>query len=323
MEFTQHRSVSRFVSIWLGGLGLVATAFASPAAAVSCGDVLGPGGEFQLTEDLGPCDDATGPAVTVDSAFLDLNGFTITCSDTNPANAILPVGILVVGSKALVGNGTVVGCQDGVEVAGEGRGRVGAMEVSGNSRFGVLVNSDKNLVGFMDSIANGVNGIQVDGDRNVLFNIVADANGEDGIEVDGGKNKLFVNACTNNDDGFDIDGTGNTLVSNLAGNNHVGFAVGGADNKLVKNSALANTTEGFELFLSSGSLKFVKNSATANGASGVLVSAPAEVVIKAVKTTATDNHIDSGFDIEELTPGCGAHLWKKSTFGTASDACVQ
>ena len=43
---------------------------------IEWGGMVGPGGSFTLEADLGPCNDAS-PALIVDSASLDLNGFTV------------------------------------------------------------------------------------------------------------------------------------------------------------------------------------------------------------------------------------------------------
>ena len=49
----------------------------TPTYAVRCGDVLGPGGQFQLQQDL---DCSTLLGITVkDGAILDLNGYIVTC----------------------------------------------------------------------------------------------------------------------------------------------------------------------------------------------------------------------------------------------------
>lgn len=323
MQSTDHRSAFRFVSTTLAGLGLVVTALSSQAAAQSCGDTLGPGGQFQLTADIGPCDDDAGPALTVNSAVLDLNGFTITCADTD-MDLALPNGIEAIGAKTIIINGTVTGCDRGVVLAGTGKHRVGLLEVTASEREGFRVDSDKNILALNSAGGNGSNGFQVDGDGNTLFQNVADDSGDfDGIEVNGERNKLLVNACTNNFNGFDIHGARTTMVSNLAGNNHSGFSVLGPDSKLVKNSALANIEYGFHLAAGTGGLKLVKNFATANSSSGILLNMPADSIVKAVKNESVDNHILTGFDIEELTPGCGSHVWKKNSFDTASDACIQ
>lgn len=323
MQSTNHRSAFRFVSSTLAGLGVVVTALSSQAAAQSCGDTLGPGGQFQLTADIGPCDDDAGPALTVNSAVLDLNGFTITCADTD-MDLALPNGIEAVGAKAIIVNGTVTGCDRGVVLAGTGKHRVGLVEVTASESDGFQVDSDKNILALNSAGGNGENGFQVDGDGNALFQNVADGSGDfDGIEVNGERNKLLVNACTNNDHGFDIHGARTTMVSNLAGNNRNGFFVHGPDSKLVRNTAVANIEYGFHLAPVTGGLKFVKNFASSNSGSGILLNMPADAIVKAVKNESIDNHIVTGFDIEDLTPGCGSHVWKKNDFDTASDACIQ
>src|SRR5262245_37377072 len=66
----------------------------TPAHAIQCGDVLGPGGQFQLQQDLDcsslppPLTDET--ALTVkDGAILDLNGHIVTCGSSNVKCVVL------------------------------------------------------------------------------------------------------------------------------------------------------------------------------------------------------------------------------------------
>src|SRR5688572_2249175 len=100
MTTTARRSVARVLTIpCLASLILAAgPAGLALAAHITCGAVLGPGGTFTLDSDVGPCDDPA-PAITVDSASLDLNGFTVSCRDDN-RNGTLAPGIRVVGVGA-------------------------------------------------------------------------------------------------------------------------------------------------------------------------------------------------------------------------------
>jgi hypothetical protein len=49
---------------------------AAQATHITCGAMLGPGGVYALDGDVGPCD-SREPAITVDSAELDMAGFTV------------------------------------------------------------------------------------------------------------------------------------------------------------------------------------------------------------------------------------------------------
>jgi hypothetical protein len=91
-------------------------------AQVACGASLAPGTTTTLTADLGPCD-GTPAAIVVESATLDLGGHTVSCADTD-GDGELPDGIVLLGKKAEVRNSTVVGCYDGVVLAGAGKHRV-------------------------------------------------------------------------------------------------------------------------------------------------------------------------------------------------------
>jgi len=79
------------IVIFAGGLTLV--------HAINCGDILGPGGNFQLQQDL----DCPGPALTVrDGAILDLNGHIVTCGGIGACIALS-------GADAQLFDGAVLG----------------------------------------------------------------------------------------------------------------------------------------------------------------------------------------------------------------------
>ena len=58
----------------------------TPSHIINCGDVLGPGGRFQLQQDLDcPSPPFHGPMLTVkDGAILDWNGHIVNCNDLGP-----------------------------------------------------------------------------------------------------------------------------------------------------------------------------------------------------------------------------------------------
>src|SRR6266511_4433224 len=89
------------------------------AGSFVCGQVL-TGGAFVLDGDVGPCDDSTGPGLTVTGpATLDMAGFKVFCADTD-LNGKLPTGILINGGRAIVTSGKVEGCAKGVPAAATG-----------------------------------------------------------------------------------------------------------------------------------------------------------------------------------------------------------
>jgi hypothetical protein len=160
------------------GMVLIA---AGPAGAthIGCGAVLGPGGSFTLDSDVGPCP-GPEPALTVDSARLNLDGFEVSCASTSTE------GILVLGTRALVRNGTVNDCSTGVHVAGEGRHRVRNMGALGND-VGFLVESDHNQVVEGAAFFSEV-GIVVGGSENLLDRSLGVFSNGTGIDVSGNDN---------------------------------------------------------------------------------------------------------------------------------------
>lgn len=304
-------------ALGLAGAGLLSPHLADAGAGLACGGVVGPGQTVTLTANIGPCASGTGTAaVTVDSGTLDLGGFEVTCDTVDPVD-----GIVLAGAGAVVINGTVRDCSRGIVVGGTGKHRVSDMNVHTSVGDGleVLEGSDKNKLAALGSFDNGGDGIQIDGDKNGLTGCTA-SNNDDGVEVDGDKNKVRDCVTLGNDDGFDIDGDKNKLSANNAEGNADGYIVGGVGNKLVGNAATNNDVVGMEL--NDGS-KATKNTVMGQGGDGILVVASADAKATVAKNTVTDNATDSGFDLNDLTAGCGKHKWKGNLFGTSSEACVQ
>jgi parallel beta-helix repeat protein len=215
---------------------------ASPAAAQAvCDGYVGPGETLVLSADLGPCD-GEYEALLVESGTLDLGGHTVSCADTN-ADGILPYGIVLVGKKAQLRNGTVVGCYHNVLLEDKGRHTVENVTAEGALFDGFQLDSQRNRFSGNTARANGDDGIQVSAPKNALSGNVAEGNGEDGIDVVGaGRNKLTDNAVSNNsDDGLEVGGDRNKLLGNdSTANADAGIRVGGARNKVLANTATGN-----------------------------------------------------------------------------------
>jgi len=232
---------------------LALTLAASEAAAqLTCGAVIHPGEKVKLTADLGPCD-GPGPAITVDSATLDLGGFTVSCADLN-SDASFPNGIGLTGTKARVSNGNVQGCKDGVFLEGAGKHIVKGLRVTGNHEDGIDLRSDCNknrIVGNFASF-NGDDGIEVPGDKNKVRGNSVNANGEDGIDInlttiDGvdyipEKNQIVGNTCEGNgDEGIVTTGNTNLIKSNRSvANGENGIEVFGEGNRVIGNTAMGH-----------------------------------------------------------------------------------
>src|SRR4051794_15493661 len=93
--------ISALAFIWGVGFSLPQ----AHAVQVDCGAVLGPGGNFVLDSDVGPCS-GPEPALTLISATLDLADHTVSC--------LIPTvyGIDMEGANSQVHNGTVTGCSN-------------------------------------------------------------------------------------------------------------------------------------------------------------------------------------------------------------------
>ena len=104
--------------------GLLASfALSTPAQAqVNCGDTVGPNETVTLIGEISICDDFHGNIVVQGPATLDLGGFDIRCADLDN-DGVLPQGVVLLGEKARVRNGSITGCGIGVTVGGGGKQR--------------------------------------------------------------------------------------------------------------------------------------------------------------------------------------------------------
>src|SRR6185295_1528382 len=87
------RSVSHGARAVALMIPLVLAGSVSPASAqVRCGDTIGPGQEVILSSDL-ECGDVGVGLIVTGPAVLDLNGFAVSCPDSDRERAISRVGI--------------------------------------------------------------------------------------------------------------------------------------------------------------------------------------------------------------------------------------
>jgi parallel beta-helix repeat protein len=141
------------------------------------------------------------------------------------------------GKKSKVMNGTVVGCRNGVFLAGDGKHLVRGVTVQGAADDGLDSNED----------APG----------NKIFASTFARSGNDGMHVTSDKNKLRGNTATQNaGDGIDLVSTAdkNTLIGNAATESRDdGIEIGGSKNKVLKSTATGNTEDGID-FADAGNL---------------------------------------------------------------------
>jgi parallel beta-helix repeat protein len=335
------RTGGRVVAVSAALALLAALPVASQAGDAVCGSVVGPGETLTVTSSI-VCNDADlDAAITVDSGTLDMGEWNIVCTGLNR-----PVGIRVIGNKArITGNmAEIYGCSHGVVIEAGSKHVVTGIEAEGNlgSGFWIQEEASKNTIRGNIALNNVDRGYNIDGDKNTVRENLVLGN-DDGIEVDGAKNRILGNlAYSNADDSYDIDGDKNKVIGNLAVDSEDGFAVGGSGNKLVGNLAANNygrgwdidghgnkvvkngaTENGAEGFVIDSAIKFVKNEAYDNALGGIVVAADSGVPVQLLKNISEGNGTTSGFDLEDATAGCGARVWKKNTFVTSSDPCIQ
>jgi parallel beta-helix repeat protein len=305
-------------------------------AEVSCGDVIGPNQVVSLTRDLGPCPAGPAALTVVGPATLDLNGFAVTCV---PARSGRPTGIVAVGRRATVRNGSVQGCGTGVEVLGEGAHRIegvtAALTDDGGGGDGFVVESDGNRLLGNAAVQNGGNGFRVVvADRNRLTGNVAFFNDRAGFEVQiGVGNVLQDNRASDNAImGFHIDagpfspgGGRNTVKRNTSTGNQTGFYVDGEDgSRLTGNTARTNRTDGIFLIFADR-VKLAGNTSQDNGESGIVVAASDDTVVSRNTALNNDRAPDTvqSFDLLETLTGCGTNRWRGNVFVTSNEPCIR
>ena len=209
------------------------------SAQVACGDTIAKGSTVVLTGDL-ECD-GVEEALLVDSATLDLGGRTVSCADTN-GNGRLPNGIVLLGTKAALRNGRVVGCLDNVILAGKGKHAVENVTIQdapgGYDGIYVVEGSSRNQIANNTVSGNSDDGMDVRGHKNLIAGNVVTGNGEDGIDLIGVKgNRVQDNVAANNlDEGIEVAGKANTVSGNTVDDNaDYGIQVVGKRNKTLGN----------------------------------------------------------------------------------------
>ncbi len=212
-------------------LVLIGMLLASPALAqVACGDFIRKGRTVTLTTDVGPCDGLDqDAAIFLDGGTLDLDGRTVSCADVN-GDGETSQGIGLIGKKSKVMNGTVVGCRNGVFLAGAGKHLVRNVVVRGSADDGLDTNAAA--------------------PKNTIRDSTFEQNGNDGIHLRSDKNKLRGNTASQNvEDGIDLVSTAdkNTLIANTAtGNGDDGIEIGGTKNKVINCTSTANAEDGID-----------------------------------------------------------------------------
>lgn len=336
---------------------LLGLATASPAAAVQCGDTIGPNQTVVLQHDIGPCDDTTGGLTVIGPAEFNLNGFLVYCdaSKLSPPDVIVPDAITIEGQSARVHNGSILFCHHGVRIAGQGQHTVDTLVIQSNTGSGLFVESNRNSLRNISVSFSGAEGVVVNGNNNKVSESYVESAVDSGFSIYGNKNQLRTNTARQiYPTGFYIAGDNNQLQKNHAIDNYAGFSIetempqdSASRNTLVDNAARYNSSWGFIVYgatekttllnnISNGNggggfaingrqHKLKGNEAILNRADGIELSSSAQnITIK--KNVARSNNqgpFSDTFDLQDNSPNCGTNTWAKNIFGTASQPCVQ
>ena len=333
-------------------LAMAVLAFAPGAQAqVVCGDVL-VGGTHTMTADITGC--ATNPAVTLDGARLEMDGFEISGCTAGD-------GVLMTGGAARLENGSVSGCQDGVVLDVGGIHRVTYVRSGDHSGSAFYVQSararllyvraDKSAIGIeietgadlvsidRSSAVGNTEGLVVRGDKAfVEHTVVARCSGT-GITVDGDRSKFYDVALFESPIVINGDRNRFKYMLSVGDLSEVGADVTGVENK-IERSQIHNYGTGVKL---AGSDNDVRHVVVAGGsAEGIGVTGPSRndmrdnfvtdnvgdgiAVLSGAGDTTVRNNVSTGnsgsFDLRDDNPGCGTNSWVNNVEDTTNDPCV-
>ena len=304
------------------GVALSLTSFAQIVhAQVSCGDTIGPDEKVIFTEDLA-CDDSTGGLTVRGPATIDLNGFTVTCEDSDQ-NGVVPHGIFALGQKVKLRNGSIVGCDIGVWLLGSGRHQVRDITAESN-RIGFKSDSNANTLTASKALNNQDEGFGVSRSRTKLRNNEAYGNGTVGFFVVGERHQLIANSASRNTlHGFFLSSEKSRALRNTSDSNlQNGFMILGRNITLLKNTASGNSKGG--IIVTGDENRLLRNMVTENGTAGIHVWAGADAN-RLDRNVGFDNDTADDFslhfDLEDANPDCGTNKWRKNE-GTTNQECV-
>jgi parallel beta-helix repeat protein len=287
---------------------------------IECGDTLGPRGTFVLHRDL-DCDSVAHPvALTLlDGAKLSMRGHTISCS---AAPAVDSTGIQLPGDGSILENGSVVGCNIGVHLAGNGRHvvkRMSLLECGGNSFH--VESSANNL--FDNFVTGGDFAFGIFGDNNLIIHNHSIESTGTGFHVLGANNRLYRNRSDRSVcHGFSVDGPSNRLHRNEATGNVLrncpAINVPGGSSVLHDNIATGNSGDGFFVYLRDLNRLF-GNTADGNRGTGIHIATTSKNNLL-LRNAAVGNAI---FDLQDDNPQCDGNTWKKNEHETSNVACIR
>jgi parallel beta-helix repeat protein len=302
---------------------LAGLALAGPAAAVQCGETIGPNVSVTLSGTL-VCDDVAHGLTIVGPASVTLDGLLIVCQDIDQNGATPSSGLRILGRGVRVqgtadSGGATVFCRTGVEVAGDGRHKIEQVIAADGPGAGFAILSDRNTLKRNEASNNSI-----------------------GFSIQGLDNTLRNNTAENHEShGFYSRGDGTRLTGNLSfGSRWYGFSLYRVSRqRLTSNYASGSERTGFRVDFTEDSA-FRKNSAIQNHGLGIDIQGGQRQVwagnvvrqnespgfwVNAGQIRLTNNEaIGNGtYDILEYAPGCGTNIWRNNVFGTANRSCVQ
>jgi len=311
--------VSCFVLAW------TTPARAGSTAVTTCGQVLRTAGDYELAQDVGPCQ-GDGVVIAANGEHLTLAGHTI--AGVNPPSVcnFRTTGATQAGVRAegpftdlLINGGTITGFVQGIRLVGLPTAplafTVTAMTVTDSCELGIAVHfAQDGLIATSVVTGNGLDGIGLVGAGvGVLQNITIEDN-----HVSGNARYGIL------DEGNNINIRDNIVNDNAALFTGAGIAVFRNDNTINRN-AINNTNVppgavgAPGIILASGVQNNVVTGNTANGnVTGI------DIERNASSNTIKGNiaHGNSSADMQDANPACDANTWKANNFDTALVAGV-
>lgn len=301
--------------------------FASPGLALECGEVLGPGGTFEMDADL-QCDfPARVPSlVLMGGVKLNMHDHTLSCLSNLEVGGDGD-GIWLEGANNEVSGGNIEDCGVAVELRGDGGHRVSQLNVFGGNRVLLGILSNRNVVqDIVASTKEGDRTFVVSGDENLVMHNQSLSVAGDGFLVSGNRNRVIDNSATSSGcRNFSVTGANNLLTDNEGLGNVIpacqgNFFIFGQSNILERNTARAGTRDGFYFgaFGASSNNVLRDSVAIANAGSGIHV-ANGSTEGEFVGNVATGN---GQFDLSDDNPNCDNNIWGDNQFGTANALCI-
>ena len=220
------------------------------AEAVSCGDTLGPGGVVTLTSDVGPC--STDALTVVGPVIVDLAGHTISCSFPSL------FGVVMTGKGAVLRNGGVKGCFQGVAAAGDSQI---VNVVAQENNFGFFIQGARNTLDGNSAVSNTQGFFVIGASSSRFSGNIATGNTDTGFNVISATRSTFIgNAVFSSTNfGFQVSGSNNVLTGNTVAANPFGIFLSGSMNTLSLNTLVGNVTDAIDTTPDCDKNKWLRN----------------------------------------------------------------